>query len=929
MEPIDNKHGFERVLPAPAEVLKKLNLDEGTKKTLQLLANKILKEAEHPSEFPSTIKGTKNVQSNEKIKAFSEALGGAKEIKGEDLDISTEHLVEFIQLFQALFQEDKKLETYLKDLYGIVQRFNLAKAQGKTEGIEDCYSEMASVIREAVTPLKVIDPKAEVEINRSRDIVQFFEGLRKEALFEKAAMTHVKMIELKEKIDIERAGHGRTGELDRDVRKELFKNVKVLKENIQDLSDIQKLRKENLVSRALHRGEVKQIHEKVEELRTAIDAYEASFNFNPDEVKEFQAYSIEAHRPIRQHLVNFGMDFLDGARNLANKATEGRAKEEFLAKIASFEAQIATHPKIGAGKLSEPLSSDKNQWKREQAEAKDALQEVYDELKEAYVVFSKGIGKDIKIADAAKELETARNAVMIRDTRWKDPIKRDLELPDGVRIKHTMTPTNSGYASSSYRGRKANENTIQSNSFKVDIKGEDLEATYFTSATPVEFYQKNDQERHLATKQQCLENLLHGAFQRVSEDGVKGTKENPVQISYNAVGLLSPDRFRDFFFEHPKLNTALAKALTTKDKFLGGHSQKIDDSQVERRMLKETFKAFQELQKGEITNPIKIKLNEGDVVEVSYDDKAKCYEIKRGKVTLYATFDIALFDFGVNKIKAKMLSTFGGNAFENALNKAAWQKMQARAVGKIHELTQERKDLGGKPDSLAPLEKAVEKTRDDFKAAERVYREAPSVSRAKEKRDLALKEWSSAKDALASELAKLKIEGKHDKYIQLTSSLFDIQSLKEEIEDQFEFKDYLTPEFMKVNSYSMSSAVVTLGALLHDPTWTGCRSGKDRTSLQRVEIATRFGMREVNGRFRHFLEMEKDERTYKVREHTLLNSGQIDELAKRNIGSQGLNLSGGYGSYLKKFVGEGKPLKASYEEIITGGAAKTFAMRLK
>ena len=129
----------------------------------------------------------------------------------------------------------------------------------------------------------------------------------------------------------------------------------------------------------------------------------------------------------------------------------------------------------------------------------------------------------------------------------------------------------------------------------------------------------------------------------------------------------------------------------------------------------------------------------------------------------------------------------------------------------------------------------------------------------------------------------------------------DLEDIYHEIEDQFEFKEYRSVQGMKENMYSLPSALVAFGIELDADPHTGCRSGKDRTSLQRMEIGTRFSLKEAFGRFLNYREMEQIPQTKETREQMLLNSGQIDDLAFLNIGSSGLNLSGSYGSYLKDF----------------------------
>ena len=150
----------------------------------------------------------------------------------------------------------------------------------------------------------------------------------------------------------------------------------------------------------------------------------------------------------------------------------------------------------------------------------------------------------------------------------------------------------------------------------------------------------------------------------------------------------------------------------------------------------------------------------------------------------------------------------------------------------------------------------------------------------------------------------------------------DIRDLKNEVSDVLEFQPHKEAEYMEKNMYILPSLLMALSIKLNEGPHTGCRSGKDRTSLVDMEISVLFAMREIRGRFLSYRELENDSLTDDVREQMLLNTGQIDELPYKNIGSLGINLAGSHGSYLG-----GATLGSflEWQHSVAGGASGAFA----
>lgn len=232
----------------------------------------------------------------------------------------------------------------------------------------------------------------------------------------------------------------------------------------------------------------------------------------------------------------------------------------------------------------------------------------------------------------------------------------------------------------------------------------------------------------------------------------------------------------------------------------------------------------------------------------------------------------------------------------------------------------------------------IRELRERFISAERAYHAAKSPIKVKQYdalRKSTFKEWQTKKDELAKRL-DLELNVAHDpplsaelrEALEIIRHEENLHDTYNEVSDLLEFKDHRDPKYMKQNMYILPSAIVAFGCELDADPHTGCRSGKDRTSIQRMEVGTRFLLKKAYGRHLNFREQEEYPLTYPIREQMLLNSGHIDELAFRNIGSHGLNLSGSYQAYLKEFGKWGAVEHDWYGQVLEG-AKGVFTMKLK
>jgi hypothetical protein len=304
-------------------------------------------------------------------------------------------------------------------------------------------------------------------------------------------------------------------------------------------------------------------------------------------------------------------------------------------------------------------------------------------------------------------------------------------------------------------------------------------------------------------------------------------------------------------------------------------------------------------------------------------------KIKKGK-------DVTADDMAM--LKAQLPTEFAadlGNKLENDMNIKSFDRHKNRAAERFSEIESEMEELNSaitdemELAKITEMESHIERIadlRNTLVKADSAYKlnKSEDTIQAKNK---ALADWQKARDKLAKDLDRaINMPSpwqseEFTAYMRDVSFIQDVNDLLNELGDMLEFQPHRDTEFMQKNMYTLSSLLVTLAIKLEENPHTGCRSGKDRTSLQDMEIATRLAMRKIRGRFQNYREREADPFIIDVREQMLLHTGQIDKLAYKNIGSFGLNLAGGFGSYIG-----GASLEAFFiwQHSVGGGAYKAF-----
>jgi len=299
------------------------------------------------------------------------------------------------------------------------------------------------------------------------------------------------------------------------------------------------------------------------------------------------------------------------------------------------------------------------------------------------------------------------------------------------------------------------------------------------------------------------------------------------------------------------------------------------------------------------------------------------------KITADELAGITLPDEFTSKLDKLLGDT---NTIENNNNKKAFAKHQKRVQGKLTELEAQRIALQKellRDSSTAALVQEIDQQVAWIKAcrAELLKNEmayaADKSEAAAQKRNLAFANWQTARNQLSCILrSELQVHQSKDmlNYLEIIRYEDNLIALHDEVSDLLAFQAFRDLKFMRKTMYCLSSKIMALSIYLDENPHTGCRSGKDRTALQDMEISTVFALEALKGRILNYREMEDDSLTLDVREALFLDSGQIDDLAFRNIGSYGLNLSGSYGSYLSGFRQLGK----LWELPVSGGAWEAF-----
>ena len=506
--------------------------------------------------------------------------------------------------------------------------------------------------------------------------------------------------------------------------------------------------------------QIEAVGKKYESLATLIEQYYKQLGFTDDDYasEEFRDLSLEARRPTRNLFMMYANDLVAGAKNLAKEkeallladlkgllsGKEGvdtlkglvdspppiqwdlirdalskswhqpllnffLEKDDSIKNLINFNAlikkqeqEIYNNPHIGNGNPKEKLPIEKDKWKKCQEEAEDAIGKVADALKEGFSALAGVSGKG-----AGKAITGARDAVINSRERWSEPIDRTVDLPVGdlpshrgklfFQFNHFMECPNSGYASSSYRGRDPDSDpTIQPNWWKVRISGG---ASWSRSATQVEFFSKKPALRAKATERQALEVLSGKALDRV-QDGPPGSLEHPLLVPVTDVSLLSPDALRGRIAEKDALShlvkdkTGVVADLSTDERSMLDVSHNAWMSFDWKNINKEgrTWKDGEEFSFTDSQKQLR-KV----VVHVTGDGESQkvVFEIKSGEAgqekSIFVQFDVVYYNTGCNQMTKLMAEV------------ASKEQLQEKAAAVVEKAVKQLKKLGLKKQAAKTL----------------------------------------------------------------------------------------------------------------------------------------------------------------------------------------------------------------------------------
>jgi hypothetical protein len=409
------------------------------------------------------------------------------------------------------------------------------------------------------------------------------------------------------------------------------------------------------------------------------------------------------------------------------------------------------------------------------------------------------------------------------------------------------------YSSAAPRNRTLKDNPVVPNFHHTAyvVGGQRVfEAT--RSATFSEFGSK---EREAVTRSlvgQMLQVHAAASIEKASPDRLENSKENPLVVTHQTIGLFTPDLLRDW-----------------GDKVFG----RVSPADNEKEILSDTLKAH------EYWN--------GKVVQVD---------------GVWVKYDVRLWNIPNNKLAEKMPGILMS---EPEANKESWQKMNLSFQAEKVSILQEVFFTPGISDPNRLSE------RDSIDISERM--EAISqirkamLNRAKNGQSVRseIEAWQDAQRQL---LAKLKtLEKTHPEAVRELRRLNDMQTLHDDIQEIQELGIKCDPKKMDYNRCALFARVAALASHLDYEMHFGCRSGKDRTGLGDGEIKLLYEVAKNLGRMPSYLEQEGLPNIDDWRETMVMQSGNRENV-RANLGADlGHNVGGSFnlpqGDKAKRYLG--------------------------
>lgn len=433
------------------------------------------------------------------------------------------------------------------------------------------------------------------------------------------------------------------------------------------------------------------------------------------------------------------------------------------------------------------------------------------------------------------------------------------------------------YSSQAPRNR-TEENACAPNFFRstlsVKAQGSDTEVQILDvtrSAITVEFDQPDFEERQKANRhnlKQVLDVQVANLIEKTDQAQLESasSKEHPLVLKSQTVNLLTPDILRTFARAHPtmglnKLHHALSGAAA-------------DD---ERTLALENLSAHRAL--NDLVIPYDIVDKEGT------------------PRTIFVKYDLRYFNIPNNSLYEKTPKVATSSVELQKANDESFAKLENDALSYSNKLGKQLAAV----ELPSPVEKAtledlvskVAKLHDmRFKVMSKTLHDGKINNNSPE-----FISWQKEANALSQEIKeieKLPLSDACKEAIKILQMKRNLDDLRLDTTELYEGGFSLKLANMDNNRSALAVRIILLGALIEDiEVHFGCRSGKDRTGLVDIELKLLATETKLTGRVLSYREQEKLPSIVDHREIMTMESGNVFDFVKANLGANvGLNSGG-------------------------------------
>ena len=528
--------------------------------------------------------------------------------------------------------------------------------------------------------------------------------------------------------------------------------------------------------------------------------------------------------------------------------------------------------------------------------------------------------KDIQ-ADAKNIEGSSRFAVIHEQPEW-DPDKGIRSFmgfvnPDNgrhVKVESSFRAMGPGYSSQAPRNRTAATayvpNYFETRMFmedKGDGSGSNLESVLGLSATRSAITNEFSQPDATVRKQtnaKLVRQIVQGHARRKltkmnwEQLQIARDPESPVVLKSQTVNLLTPDRLRSFASESESFRNLAGKLHQ------GLSGSPADD---ERTLAMENLEAYKAL--------------DGRTVGVDVESS------KGEKMTVYVKYDLRYFNIPNNVMYEKVPKFLTMSEELKAEKDNSWKQLEGD-VRKQHDQLRFQFDnqlKNVKPEEKEWLERAQGVRRELVASRERIMlKTIDDESTSSTSKDF--RRWQVRADNLATYILDMRKNPELSPQMARALDLLeaDAKLLMLYLDTRELYLSGMSSDVQNMdnNRSALATRVIALGMIVDDvDVHFGCRSGKDRTGLVDIEVKLLLTTSVLTGRISSYREQERVSRMTDWREQMTLESGNVDELIKANMGARiGINTGG---SASKPFESADESTQLQHQEFTQ--AAQAYA----